>query len=121
MSGPLKIEGKFLTAGETAGVLGVSKRRCSQVASLLGDNPFKEQANTEDSSTRMPPEEMAKKMATASASGSGSKSPKPTIENAFKQASPRKVASKKLSAAKGASKKVSARRYASKKAVGKKS
>jgi hypothetical protein len=120
MAGPLRIEGKFLTASETAKVLGVSRRRTDQVTSMLEDSGSGLTRRTRGSSIKIPSRWIAKKRDTTSTFRSRSKRSKPIIEYAFKKASATKGASKKASPAKGASKRASAKRYASNKAVGKK-
>ena len=113
MSERLKIRSKFLTASDTAKVLGVSQSRADQLMGLL-----KDAAN--GSSTKSKGRARGKsRVKTSALSGGQQRSSGFKVGGTFKKASLTKDASKS-NGGKEALKKASARRYASKQAVAKK-
>lgn len=82
MSEPIKIHGKFLTAEETAAVLGVSKRRTKQLVSMLRDLETGEIGRAAEKRGRVEMTKTGKRAATKSASPRRSNGSKPMIGNA---------------------------------------
>lgn len=129
MAEQLRIQGKYLTAGETAEVLGVSKKRADQFITMLQASGTPPTSSTRGATIKMNGG-AAKKRGVKFAFPQRKALSEPVFELPVKQARPAKTSAKKLSSARAASKKLrpasgssvktSAKRYASKKAVAKK-
>jgi len=131
MAEQLKIQGKYLTAGETAKVLGVPKQRALRFVTMLKQPGSALTTGVGDSSIKLPAKSAAKKNSVSGTVLQRKRASNPVTKASVKRAGPAtigkykkigvaKPAYKTLRAVTGIPRKAAAKRYAPNKAVAKK-